>query len=190
MLHFMYLQQETKGQLINGQPQDMPMFPEERRMKEGYGLFLKEGDSTRLTLDSSPKEWRSQPKLLAERLQQRGPFKVMDDAVTGVPQPKTGLPKRRPVFCEVVAIQPEHERPVLVRFRDPWRADRRYTYLGFAELQIRLPDPASGSLHWIICRHLKAQESCAREKGSEVWGLLSKGSRHLAPVDLVTFWVL
>ena len=144
MLRYMYLQQEAKGELLNGQPEDMPMYPEERSMAS-YGTYLKGVRSTRLTADSAPAAWRKQPEAMARRLLGQGPIKIMDDAISGVPQPGTGLPKRRPVFCQVTGIQEGQEKPVRVSFQDPRRGDRLYSFLEFAALQIRLPDPTTGS---------------------------------------------
>ena len=69
----------------------------------------------------------------------------MDQAISGLPQPGTELPKRRLVYCTIKKIHEGDRKPVQITFQDPRRQDRRYSFLEFADLQIRLEDPRTGS---------------------------------------------
>ena len=143
MLYYMYHKQHAECSLLNGQPEDLPMFEEERELK-GYGTYELTAGSARLSKGDLPVDWRSCPATLARALAGKR-FKIMDQAISGLPQPGTGLPKRRLVYCTIKKIHEGDRKPVQITFQDPRRQDRRYSFLEFADLQIRLEDPRTGS---------------------------------------------
>ena len=109
------------------------MYPEAREMGS-YGFYEVSPGSARFTKGDLPAR-----ALVGKR------FKIMDQAVTGTPQPGSGLPKRRPVFCSIREIVEGENQPILMTFQDKRRPDRRYSFMEFAELQVRLADPVTGS---------------------------------------------
>lgn len=125
MLRFMEKVQEADCRLGCGQPDDLPMFDAERRMKQAGRIEgLTEGD---IRVSAGVPESLKAPKADAALREWVGAeFKIMDPVTSGRCH-ADGEPILRAVFCTIAKLDLEREDPIKLSFRDPSRPDRWIT---------------------------------------------------------------
>ena len=144
MLYYMFHKQQGYCKLSTGQPEDLPMYPEERAM-QGAGKYVRGATSIRAGL-AVPESWNTPGKKVQELVGQR--IKIMMDNLKGTTyQNRQGerVVLQRPCFCEIYNIAPGEMKPIKVQFQDHRRPRAEYSFLEWAHLSVRTQVPGTNN---------------------------------------------